>query len=195
MNLSTKHLYYGLIGICVLAFMALFAGAFAVDKVLARRGEEVREARLDSLVLEEEQRRLAKAKADITKYESLAEIAKLIVPQDKDQSQTVREIVKIAQEHNISLSSISFPSSSLGGKNSDRSQLTQVKNIKGVYSLEITIDSSGGQPALYDDFLRFLKALERNRRTALVKSIALHPEKDDPAKLTFSLKLVEYIKP
>src|SRR5690606_18112618 len=133
MNLSTKNLYFGMIGVCVLALAALLAGAYGVDKVLERKSEDVRAARLDGLVLEEEQRRLAKARADIEKYQSLAEIAKHIVPQDKDQAQTVREIVKIAAAHNISLGSITFPSSSLGGKNADRSQLTPVKDIPDVY--------------------------------------------------------------
>lgn len=195
MNLSAKNLYFGMIGVCVLALAALLAGAYGVDKVLERKSEDVRAARLDGLVLEEEQRRLAKARADIEKYQSLAEIAKHIVPQDKDQAQTVREIVKIAAAHNISLGSITFPSSSLGGKNADRSQLTPVKDIPDVYSLEITIQSAGGKSALYGDFLEFLKALEHNRRTALVKDITLRPEKDDPSKLQFTLKLVEYIKP
>lgn len=195
MNLSTKNLYFGLIGVCVLALAALLAGAYAVDKVLARKGEDVREARLASLALEQEQRLLTKAKADIERYQSLAEIAKHIVPQDKDQAQTVREVVKLAQEHGISLGSITFPSSSLGSKNADRSQLTEVKDIKGVYSLEITIVSSSDHPARYSDFLDFLKALEHNRRTALVKDIALRPEKEDPSTLQFTLKLVEYIKP
>jgi hypothetical protein len=195
MNISTKNLYYGLIGVCVLAFVALLAGAYGADKVLARKGEDVRAAKLETMVLEEEQRRLAKAKADIEKYKSLAEIAKHIVPQDKDQAQTVREIVNLAAKHNISLQAITFPSSSLGGKNADRSQLKEVKNIKGVYSLEITIRSSTDKPALYSDFLAFLRDLERNRRTALVQSVTLTPKQEDPSRLEFILKLVEYIKP
>lgn len=195
MNISTKNLYFCLIGLCLLAFSVLLAGTYAADRILARKGEDVRAARMESMVLEEEQRRLAKAKVDIEKYRSLAEIAKYIVPQDKDQAQTVREIVKIAREHNITLGSITFPSSSLGGKNADRSQLKEVKNIKGVYNLEITVNSAADVSARYDDFLAFLRALEHNRRTALVQSIALQPDADDPSRLQFVLKLVEYIKP
>ncbi|MBX6334346.1 hypothetical protein IRY61_03345 [Candidatus Saccharibacteria bacterium] len=195
MNLATKNLYFGLIGVCVLMFVALLAGVYAADKVLARKGEDVRTAKLEGMVLEDEQRRLAKAKADIEKYQSLAEIARHIVPQDKDQAQTVREIVKLASEHNIKLASITFPSSSLGSKNAELSQLTEVKDIKGVYSLEITVLSSSDETARYDDFLNFLKALERNRRTALVKSISLQPDQEDPSRLQFTLKLMEYIKP
>ena len=38
MTLATKNLYFGLIGVCVLMFVALLAGVYAADKVLARKG-------------------------------------------------------------------------------------------------------------------------------------------------------------
>lgn len=195
MNLTPKKLYYIMIGICAVAFVVLLVGVYGADKVLQIKAKAVREAQLDTLVLEEEQRRLSKAKSDIEKYQDLADIAKHIVPQDKDQAQTVREIVSIAGRHDIKLSSITFPSSSLGSKNADKSQLIPVKGIAGVFSIDINVESSKAEPATYQNFLDFLEALEHNRRTALVKSISLQPDGEDPSLLTFSLTLREYIKP
>lgn len=195
MRLGAKKLYYLLLGLSVLAFGALLGATYAADALLRQKAGDVREARLNSLALEQQQRQLIKAKAAIQANQQLADIAKHIVPQDKDQAQTVREIVNIAAEHNIKLSSVAFPSSTLGSKNDEYSQLTAVKGIPGVYSLDITIQSDSSQPATYADFLAFLEAIEHNRRTALVTHVALQPSQKDANLLTFSLTLREYIKP
>ena len=97
MTLSAKQLYFALVAVCLLGFVALLAGAYGADALLQRKSATVREARLRNLVFEQEQQQLVKSKADIEKYRSLADIAQHIVPQDKDQAQTVREIVNIAK--------------------------------------------------------------------------------------------------
>lgn len=195
MKLNAKRLYFVLLGFSVLTLLALMVAAYGANMLLKDKSKVVRDAQLDVLVLEEQQKLLAKAKADAERYRELADIAKHIVPQDKDQAQTVREIVKIAAEHNVALGSITFPSSSLGDGKSKQTQLTPVKGIDGVMSLEISVRSHNKSPALMADFLAFLDALEHNRRTALVESIALEPNEDDPRRLDFSLTVREYIKP
>lgn len=194
-KVTAKNLNIILVGLVVLALFAVVAGAYGANMLLKAKAESVHDARLETMVLERQQQQLAKAKADIEKYRELSEIARYIVPQDKDQAQTVREIVEIAARHNIGLSSISFPSSTLGSKNATNSQLTPVKEIPGVYSMEITIVSDGSQPALFSDFLAFLESLERNRRTALVERVSLQPASGDSGRTSFTLTLTEYIKP
>jgi hypothetical protein len=194
-NLNAMRLYFVLLGVSIMSLLVLAGAAYGANMLLKEKSKVVHDAQLDVLVLEEQQKRLAKAKADAEKYQELADIAKHIVPQDKDQAQTVREIVKIADEHNVALGSITFPSSTLGDGKSQQTQLTPVKGIEGVMSLEISVRSHNKSPALMTDFLAFLDALEHNRRTALVESIALEPNDDDPRRLDFSLTVREYIKP
>jgi hypothetical protein len=193
--MTAKRLYFLLWGAVGLSVIVLLLSIYLVNSFLQSKAQDVTKARAKSMVLDEKQRQLTKARADIAKYQSLADIAKSIVPQDKDQAQTVREIVKIAQDNGIKLGTISFPSSSLGDKKTALSQLTKVKDIPGVYSLEITIQSDSTAPASYSSFLNFLDDLEHNRRTALVNGISLVPETGDPTKVTFTLNLSEYIKP
>jgi hypothetical protein len=178
-----------------LAIILLLLSAYAANQLLKGQSEAVRETRLKNIVLEEKQRQLAKSKADIQKYQGLADIAKNIVPQDKDQAQTVREIVSIAEANGIKLGGITFPASSLGDKKSPLSQLKAEKGLPGVYALEITVQSDSSSPARFADFLTFLDALEHNRRTALVTGIAIQPDVADPSRLAFTLTLKEYIKP
>ncbi len=198
--MTARKLYFLLLGAAILSIAALFAAAYGANFVLESQSKRLTKAHLNSLVLEEKQRQLTKARADIKKYQSLAAIAKNIVPQDKDQAQTVREIVSIAQANDIKLGNVTFPSSSLGnagaaGGKQKFSQLTAVQDIAGVYILDITVQSDSTAPAPYANLIDFLDALEHNRRTALVNGVTLQPSVNDPGKLSFTLNLQEYIKP
>jgi hypothetical protein len=203
MKLYAKRVYYLLLGGIGLSLVVVMGGLYIADKILEGQSKHLSDARVANMVLDEKQQQLSKARSDITKYQSLGDIAASIVPQDKDQAQTVRELVAIADANHIKLGTITFPSSSLGGttgtatsgKSSATSQLKAVKNIPGVYTLDITIQSDTATPAKYTDFLSFLDTLEHNRRTALVNSISLQPDALNPSTLTFTLTVSEYIKP
>jgi hypothetical protein len=179
----------------VLALGLFLLSAYMATKVLQTKATGVREAKLQSRVLEENQRQLGQARADIQKYQALGAIAKSIVPQDKDQARTVREIVQLAGQYGIKLGAINFPASSLGDKKSAQSQLQAAKGLSGVYILEITVQSDTNSPAPFDSFLSFLRALEHNRRTALVNGIIIQPDVANPNLTSFTLTISEYIKP
>jgi hypothetical protein len=179
----------------VVALLVFLLGAYVAVKLLGSKAQDVRNARLKSMVLEEKQNQLGKARSDIQKFVQLADIAKSIVPQDKDQARTVREIVRLAEKNGIKLGAITFPASSLGDKKSKQSQLVAEKGIPGVYSLEITVQSDVESPAPFANFLKFLDALEHNRRTALVIGINIQPDAADGSKTSFVITLKEYIKP
>lgn len=199
--MNSKRLYYAMLGIIGLLIVGLVGGAYASNKVLQAESNNLVGSRLQAAVLDKEQQELAAAKQEIKKYQGLATIAESIVPQDKDQAQTVQQIVNIANANGIMLSSITFPSSTLGssGKSSSTqillSQLVPVKGISGVYDLQITVQSDSNHPVSFSSFVNFLSSLEHNRRTALVNSIALQPNSKDRSTLSFTLGLDEYIKP
>lgn len=193
--ISAKRLYLVLCSLVVVALLAVAGGAYAAQSLLKSKSKDVYDARLNSLVLEEKQNRLRKAKADIEKYSELADIAKSIVPRDKDQARTIREISKLAAANGISLGSITFPSSSLGAKSPTDTQLKAVPTIPGTFALTITVRSDTRQPTTYERFTDFLEDLERNRRTALVTGITLTPDSTNTDNVQFSLTIEEYIKP
>lgn len=152
--------------------------------------------------LVQEEAYLSSAQREIKKYSTLGQIAESIVPQDKGQAQTVREIVSIAQQNSIVLSGITFPSSTLGTQGGAApasgalalSQLTPVKGIAGVYVLPIQVINSGSNNAVnYSDFYTFLTDLEQNRRTSLITGLSIVPLQN--GQVNFSLTINEYIKP
>lgn len=192
---------------------ALVVGAYGVNNLLAKKADHLTDLKARSKALEEQKFALVKAKADIEKYSELEKITKAIVPEDKSQAEAVREIVKIASENGVSIASITFPASTLGAgpvaqapaatpspsaggaSKKSLSQLQAVKNIPGVYQLEIVVNGDTNRPVPYDKFINFLEALENNRRTAQVSTITLQPDPNNRNNLTFNLTLNGYIKP
>jgi hypothetical protein len=211
--MSSKHVYFGMIGCLVLLLGAIIGGTYFANQQLQQQAKKLQDYKTQQEVLRREQTGLVKAKKDIARYSELEKIAKSIVPQDKDQAQTVREIIKIAGEAGIKPTSISFPASSLGNtapagagaavtpkpaagaSKQSLSQLTPVKGMNGVYNLQITVLTDTNAPVPFSRFLDFLTRLENNRRTAQVSSIVLQPLTQDRNNITFTLTVDEFIKP
>jgi hypothetical protein len=204
--MNSKRLYYILLGAVGLSFIALLGGAYGASTILQGQAKAVVDARSKTTALDQQQTQLIRAKASIAKYKEVGDIAKSVVPTDKDQAQTVRELVKIASDNGIKLGNLTFPSSTLGGTpgatgaaakagNSDLSQLKPAAGISSVYTLQIVAQSDSSSPVTYDKFIEFLADLERNRRTALVSAVTLTPDAKQPDRVTFTLTIDEYIKP
>lgn len=216
--MTAKRVFYIMLGIIVLLSGLVVGGVVLGNLLLQKQGAKLLDLKLQNHVLDAEQDSLSQAKRDIQKYASYEQIAKAVVPQDKDQAQAVREIVSIANDAGISLKTISFPTSNLGAGSSSGSSsssaaasntatplasasttptVTQVKpvqGIDGVYSMDIAIQSDDTKPADYYKFLDFLKRLENNRRTAQVTSINIQPT-DSKQAINFSITVSVYIKP
>lgn len=201
--MTSKHLYFEMIAIIVLLIGGLAVGAYGADRLLQAQSAQLVSNRLQTSVLAQEQTELIQAKQDVKKYQNLATIAQSIVPQDKDQAETVLQIVNIASENGVTLASITFPSSSLGlqtgqtasSSSINLSQLTAVPGIPGVYDLQLVVQSDTTNPVPYSNFISFLSALENNRRTALISDVSIQPNAQNRNTVTFSLTLDEYVKP
>ena len=217
--INSKRLYYLLIGSLILMVVGLLAAAYGVNALLSARAHQLVSLKAKNQALQREQASLVIAKDNVQKYADLEKIAKSVVPQDKNQAETVRQIVNIAGANGIALSAINFPASSLGNNvavvgagaatpatttssssstNSNTGKLSQlqpVKSIPGVYVLPITVQSDPSKPVPYSSIINFLNALEHNRRTALISGITLQPSTTNPNLLTFTLTLNEYLKP
>lgn len=213
--MSSKKVFFGMIGLLVILVGAAVGLMVLGDQVLGRESKKLVELRLEEHLLDQQQASLIKAQKDITQYEDLEKTVKAVVPQDKDQARAVREIVRIAGESGIKISSIDFASSNLGEKSKSSggsegaegekqptkkapiSQAEEVDGIDGVYSLEMNIVPDSGKPVSYYKFLEFLAKLENNRRTAQVVSVKIEPvgDSDINPSVTFALTINIFVKP
>lgn len=214
--MNAKRMHFLLLGLLILSIVGLFAGAYAINGLLSKQASKLADLKQEVQTLQGQQTGLKKAKNDIAKYGELSKITKQIVPQDKDQAQTVRELVNIASTAGVKITTISFPASTLGAgivpasgsaaattttpsaaisTKSPLSQLIAVPNIPGVYQLQITIQNDADTEVTYSQLYKFLSALENNRRTAQVSNIVISPDAQNRNSLQFTLSLNEYIKP
>lgn len=195
--MNSRKFFYVLIVLLLVVAGGGVAALVYGKKMLDTQNTKLTELKVEASTLEDVQRSLITAKKDIENYADIEQISKTVVPQEKDQARTVREIVKLAEESNIEIASISFPTSSLGTKATGTSTNTQTQKVDGINNverLEITVSSNNSEPVLYSDFIGFLQKLEQNRRTSQVSNINIQPVADNRNQLTFSLVLNVYIK-
>jgi type II secretory pathway component PulM len=206
---TSKKAFFGMLAATIL----LIVGAIGITQAglgtLQKKGEELSELKAKQEALQIRQTDLISAKQAVEKYTELEKISKAIVPQEKDQARTVREIIAIGQQAGTPLESVEFPSSDLGAAkskskskskskkstvNPDTTQLVEVPGSGGLYAMEISIKSSS-DPVPYTRLLNFLERLEQNRRTAHVTNISITPSSTNRNLVTFSVTVSVYIKP
>lgn len=204
--MNSKRLFFILCAVVVIVNGAGIAALVYGNKMLINQNDKLTKLKVEASSLDDVQQSLINAKKDIQTYSEVETVAKTVVPQEKDQARTVREIVKLAEETGINVSSISFPSSSLGSKatattgaaapvsTTTDTQTQKVEGITNVERLEVTVSSDTAKPVLFTSFVSFLNKLEQNRRTAQVTNINIQPVSDNRNFLTFTLTLNVYIK-
>ncbi|MDB5185058.1 MAG: hypothetical protein JWN38_866 [Candidatus Saccharibacteria bacterium] len=213
--MSPKQAHLLMLGAVLALAAAIFGGAYGTQKILQAKSDQLVSLKAKAQSYQSQQEGLTRAKKDIQQYNDLYTIAKSIVPENKNQAETVRQIVKLASESSVKLGSITFPSSTLGnavGKtatgsstslttptapigNSNLSQLTPVIGSAGVYVMQITVTSDVSTPSTYPQLISFLSALEHNRLTAEVTNISITPSTNSTSRFSFTLSLNSYIKP
>ncbi len=212
--MNSRKVYYILIFTLIVLFFGSLGAVYLGNKNLKKSSESLLELKLEKSVIDEQKKALTKATKDLVTYTELESIANKIVPKDKDQAKSVREITAIAQENGITISNVSFPTSNLGTQQPKKqstgtetqstekqeatppvSQVEAAQGLKGVYKLEVTVQSDDSNPVSFDSLVKFLAALENNRRTAQVSSINITPDENNPSSLTFTLTINVFIKP
>lgn len=214
--MTSKKLFFVLCAVLVLLSGAGIAGTVLGASYLESQAQHIVELKLQSAELDDQQISLLQAKKDIERYEELEHIAKSIVPQEKDQARTVREIINIAENNNVPISSISFPASTLGqaptvrrsppttgdaagaaaaAQTPSATQVKPVEGIPGVLQLEINIQTTASAPVPYSNMLNFLSDLQQNRRTSHITNLSVTPSQDNRNAVVFSLTVNAYIKP
>lgn len=214
--MNFKRFHYAMIAGLFLSILLFVILAYELDGYTFSQANQASSLKAKLTGLTQEQTSLLIDKNEIKKYQNLYNIAQGIVPENKDQVQAVRQIVNLAAAYNVTIGSITFPTSTLGNAPStggvlpknisqsqvnastnDLSQLTPVASIPGVYELPITVQSSTqlSQEVTFSEFINFLSALEQNRLTALVSSINITPDSTNPNYFSFSLQINIYVKP
>lgn len=205
--MNGKRFFFVMIGVLAILSAGVIGAVYFGNALLEKQSNKLLSLKLDSQVADKQQLSLVQAKKDIKEFTDLKDAANIIVPQDKDQAEAVREIVNIADKNGIKLGAINFPASNLGqaaakpsgDSNSPKppsvTQVQPVTGINGVFVMPITVQSNTTAKISYSSFINFLQDLEQNRRTAQVSSVNITPDRQAADNLAFTLILNVYIKP
>lgn len=215
--MNSKRAYLLMLAVVGVLIIVILGGAYESKGVLSKKSSQLVQLKANLQGYQMQQTGLTQAKKQLTAFDSLYRIAKAVVPENKNQAETVLQIVKLAANNSISLGSVSFPTSSLGNSNGvaatapkptlggptksvtignpNLSQLAPVTGSTGVYVLQITVASDSTQPASYNQLISFLSDLEHNRLTAEVTSVNIVPDTTLVNRFSFTLSLNSYIKP
>jgi hypothetical protein len=214
-ELDSKNLRLLLIGGLALAVILFIICAFAGLSIVGGKSRQLVSLKAQSQTADNQLSNLEQSKKQVEKYAYFKTVAKTVIPNDKDQAESVVEIFQMADQSGISIQSITFPASSLGlttsttatqqdaTKTSTANAITQAKPVSGIpglYSLELTItpDSSNTVPAskkiTYDKMLDFLARIENNRHTAQITQVNIQPGTSGQS-FTFTLTVNIFIKP
>lgn len=191
--MSSKQLFYTLLSLCAVLVIGLAGSIYAGLTMLDEQADKLRQVEIKREAVDIQELTLLRALNEIEEFSELEGVAKSIIPQEKDQARTVREIISIAQRSGANISSISFPSSDLGDDESVLSQAQPVPGLPGLFELEITVQDSDG--TRFSEFIAFLEGLEQNRRTSQVKSVTITPDSEVRDVISFSINLSVFIQP
>lgn len=198
--MNARVTYKILLGSIGLLVILLGVSVFYGLQRLESSSQVLQDAKIDREVINLREQSLFQARSDIEEYSDLEEAAERVIPQEKDQARTVREIIAIAEASGVSIANISFPTSNLGTggsaaatESSALTQATPVQGLPGLFELSLSVQIS--DPIPFSSFIRFLEGLEQNRRTSQVKSVSIVPELTDRSNVTFSINLSVYLKP
>src|SRR5690242_3528693 len=112
--MNSKRFFFVMLAVLLILGAGIIGAVYYGNSLLEKQSNKLLKLKLDSEVADKQQSSLSLAKKDIKDFSDLKASADAIVPQDKDQAEAVREIVKIAGNNKITLGSITFPASNLG---------------------------------------------------------------------------------
>lgn len=215
MKLDSKKLRLVLIGALAVSVVVFIGTILFGLSILGSKSKAMVNLEVQSQTADTQLTNLQQAKKQVEKYSFFKDVAKTVIPNDKDQAAAVVEINNMAAKSGLAIQSISFPASNLGlgsgassatDSTSSKSLISQAKpvsDIPGLYSLQLVItpDSSLDTPATqisYAKMLDFLSRIEDNRHTAQISEVNISPPGSGPSLnsgLTFSLTINIFIKP
>ena len=217
----TRLIMLGLLAsISVVFFIVAFGGL----TLLASKSQKLVELKQQSKTADAQSANLTTSKKQVEQYAYFNEVAKTVLPGDKDQAQAVVDIFNLADQSGLNIASITFPASSLGTKpapatsskdsadnnaatassESAISQAKAVEGIAGLYSLQLNISPQSGagvpdsKKVTYPKFLDFLSRIEHNRRTAQITQVNIQPQNTDsgPSEfINFTMTINIFMKP
>lgn len=218
--MTAKRLRLALLGLLGLGILLFLITASVGLSKLSAKSKSMVGLKQQSQLLDAQLDSLGGAKKQIQQYGYFKEVAKTVIPADKDQAKAVLDISQFADQSGFLIGGITFPTSTLTGVPTTTvpssttnattatpsqiiSQAKPVSGIPGLYSIDLTItpqtgcEIPGQLQITYPKMIKFMKKIEQNRRTAQITQVIIQPVINPQCQeqFNFNLTIRIFIKP
>ena len=192
-NMTAKKFFFVLIGMLVLALLAIFGAFYWGNNQLEAEASDISTLIADRDIQQEKIIRLQQAKQDTTELESIETLLDRLLPPTKEQEQLVADVIFTATaEAGIPFSQVTSFSFSGSNEPNDLSGTTASKDNPGVFEYPFTLQI---EEITYDTLLQLLREIETNGRIVQVDNIQIAPDAQNPNILSVSLSTKAYVRP
>lgn len=174
-----------LLGSIALLVIGTGASFYFLSGALKTKGTELNHARIDAELGGNSTANLQKLQSELDKHKDVIPKAKEIVASAADfkyQDQVIRDINALARSSNITITGYNFADGAGGAaSNAAPAPAAPVAPAPGTsVARKITVTITMRSPVPYDDYLRFLRRIERNITRLQVTGVNLSPDTGDP---------------
>ena len=186
MKINARRIFYLLIAINIILVGAIAATFILANNIAGSKSKSIAYTKADIESNEQAISNLQTLERTVSQNKEIEEIAKKVLPQDKEQSAALAELDKFSKTSGVGIKQISFTPGKGGG-------LVAPTSLKGVSVISVNVHCDA---ARYDQLLSLLKLIENNQRRMQVTSVALTPSEITQGKLDkIDLALEIYLKP
>ena len=188
MKMNPKALFFTMIGISVLSLLTIVATLVLIRLQLADKTDEISRVKADIQLAQEEFEAINDIEFTLELGAENAIELEQFIPDGKDQSDAIRELVNISRDANVEVNPITFESTT--ELPSDDSQTGKSILTSKALSLPVTL---AGTADNYDDVYDFLRRIESSQRHMNINELSI-TSSGDSMNFTMTLDIV-FFKP
>lgn len=177
--MTAKKIYYILIASLILVVLLIGLTVYFGFSIMKKESQKIIDAKLNIAKAQKTESIYSSNKDLYMSNQALANKINDFLPSDKEQDLIVAQLNSFANQAQLTISTISFPSSTLDPNSkqkvkSDISQATPVSGLKGVYEIPIvvTVSNTSEESIKTDNLLTLLDQIESSPRNMRITSIS-----------------------
>lgn len=183
--MATKVLF-GVIALLILSAGALF---YYGNQFLGQVVEDTNRAKVDAEISDRNLAKLQQLETELDDMQTIVDRTQQIIAESSQyqyQDQIVRDINAFAARTGVTVTGYTF-------QDDEQSKSASTVKLSGVKTLVATVSLQA--PVKYDNFLRFLKAIEQNLTKMQVTGVNISPDQEDLSAISNpSIGLIIYAK-
>lgn len=177
--MKPRILFYLLLGLLTFSLIGGGGAFYFTNQILQKNGEKFTAKQIELSNTSNQLAYLQRLQHDTDALTAQLGDLTVIYPKEKQHSQVIDQLLKLAANRNISLDQkrITFPPTT--GLPSTSSQLTESPVVTGLYGMEVALSITGS----FEDTIAFMQDIENFRRIMNISSINMVPVNENVSTL------------